>query len=235
MFGRVAMLIPFMLVAGLFWKINTGTIRALWFSEQSTAVVSRIESTPSARGPSYQMHLSYQHDGTEYTHAIRISAQEAATHKEGDRVDVQFLPEHPEWASLVYPGYPKRFVTGFSAVLAVGPLIGVLANLWALLITPWRIRRLLRDGEATAGTIVDFKAITGKGACLKIAYEFEAAPKDIGEVSSAREKIRGKMWVPGLDFRHTQVGDAVTVIYDRNRPQRSIIYEYADYEFAPLT
>ena len=115
------MLVLLAMIAVLFWRINVGTIRFLWSSKVVPARVTKVTATPQDRRMFHELHLVYQYDGSEYTSAIHIAPDEATARKGGDIVEVQLLPERPDAASLFCANYPKKFVTAFSAVLAVAP------------------------------------------------------------------------------------------------------------------
>lgn len=222
-------------VAALFLRINVGTIRFLWYSEVVQSRLTRVTATPRERGPFYELRLVYQHAGADYTTAIHVAPEEATDRKEGDIVNVQFLSERPDAASLVYAHYPKKFVTAFSAFLAAAPLALVVKVVWDLVVTPWNLRRLLRRGEVVTGVIVDRKETTGKAASVKLTYAYEVPRKDLCELTSATVPVRTSMWVHGPECRSSRVGDSIAVVFDPDWLKKSAIYEYAVYEVIPET
>lgn len=227
--GRAAMLVPLAMVAVLFGRINVGTIRFLWWSEIVPAKVTKVTATPRERGPFYALHLAYRYGGSEYTRAVHVAPEEAAARKEGDIVAVQLLPERPDAASLFYPQYPRKFVTAASALFTVLPLAFLVKGLWDLLVAPWKLRRLLRQGDVAAGVIVGRREIAGRAAAVKLTYAFDVPQQDTGEWSSEAVRVQTSMWVPGTGARSAKVGDIVTVFYDPWRPKKSVVYECADY------
>jgi hypothetical protein len=233
---HTVLLIVLLMFWQLFWVGGTGTIRVLWFSQTTPAVVQQVTTVPGERGPVAEVVLAYRVDDADYSRHFRISPDEAESMHPGDVHTVYFVPERPDVAELRFDRYPVVLVTIFCGVLALAPGAAAAALLWKLLVTPWRIRRLLRDGEIATGVILERNQTEGKGACLALTYEYEVPAPDLGQIPRGIVSVRAKMTILGQDFVGKAVGDSVTVIYDLAHPRHSVIYEYTDYRFvAPAT
>lgn len=86
-------------------------------------------------------------------------------------------------------------------------------------IGPMRRRWLVRDGEATVGRITELTAGRGRGSSNKVAYEFEVNGRTVS----------GKSKIGTPELRAAVVGQPITVIYDPNKPKRSVPYELSDF------
>lgn len=230
---HAVMLIVISMFAQVFWMTNLGVIRVLWFSREVPATITRIVVTPAGeRGNIHDMDLTYRVDGVEYTNRVRVSAAEAEVRKEGDAMQARFVPERPDVAQPIPENYPVVLVTVFCGFLASAPFFAIAKLLWELFVAPWRQRQLLRSGSVTTGVVVHRSETKGRGAMLRLTYEYEVLAPDTGELPRGTDTVRAKLNMPGTDFVGRQVGDQVIVIYAPDRPRRSVLYEYADYEFA---
>lgn len=231
---RCVVLVIVVMIGQLFLRIQLGSIRSMWLSEVVPARVTRAFAQPREHrsAPDHFLSVVYQVNGEEHSDDLRVGPQDVASHQPGDIVQVQFLPERPDAPTLYYEHYPKTFVTIGMSLFALAIVSAMLKACWDLFI-PWRQHNLLCWGEATFGVIVERQQTVGKGALLTLTYEYQV-PGDVDSATSPAT-IRAKMRMPGVDFRGCQVGDCVTVFYNRTRPRRSVIYEYADYEFVPAT
>ncbi len=233
--GMYHLLLVFLFpVACTFWQIAAGVVQVIWFSTIVPAQVTKVLVIPGERGPSHEIAVAYRFGEAEYSDNLRVSSREAEFLKEGDAVRVQVLPERPERAHLYYEHYPSRFVTVFICLTALMPTIGLARILWELYVVPWKLRALLRRGEATTGVIVDKKEIPGRVPTYTITYEYQALPAGTAEPETCDgAAVKASMKVQADDFQTARVGDRVAVLYHPQRPRTSVLCHYADYEFVP--
>jgi Protein of unknown function (DUF3592) len=226
-------LIFLLMFASLFWQISVGVVRLLWFSTLVPAKVTKILVTPGEPGPSYDLLITYRFGEGEYSEKVNIGPREAGMLKEGDTVQVQVLPERPDRGQLYRENYPYVLVTTLLCLFTLGPTVGLTKMLWNLYVSPWKVRRLMREGAAASAVILDKKQIAGRPPTYTVSYEYPVPSDGVaGLDASAPVTLRASMKVPADDFHSARVGDNVMVLYRPERPRRSIIYRYADYEFA---
>jgi hypothetical protein len=221
-------LVPF---THILCSIALGQVKLLLFRVELSAQVTCVTSVPGDRGPSYRAVVSYTLDGAEHADEVALTRQEGERLKVGDRLPVQVLPEYPDHAQVVYPNYPYGFVTVLTGLFAVAALATVGKVLWQLLVTPWRLRDLMRRGRPASAVIVGRKERPGKAARYTLTYIF-SVPAGTGRDDGvlAPINVTGSMLVQRQDYEECQVGDEVTVLYLPQRPRRCVIYRYADYE-----
>jgi hypothetical protein len=229
-FVTYATLVIILLFCQVFWMVAVGQVKLHFFGIVVPARVTKVWSEPGARGPSYRVAVAYRFEDADYTQ--KLSVGDARALKVGDTLPVEVLAEAPDRACRYYEHYPFWFVTILCCVFALGPTAAVGKCLWDLYVAPWRLRRLLRHGEATAGVVVDKKAKSGRPPTYTLTYQFQppARPWE-GTGTATPPAVRASMKVYPDDFLGCQVGDPVFVVYDPSRPRRSVIYRYADYEY----
>jgi hypothetical protein len=224
------------MVASLFWQIAAGTVRLLWFSEKVPANVTKVLVTPGDRGPSYDIVVAYRFGEEDYSEKLNVAPQEAEALKAGDTVHVQVLPEYPDRGQLYRAHYPYVFVTVLLCLFAMGPTAGVGKMLWELYVSPWKLRALMRHGEATSGVIVDRKETSGRCPIYTVTYEYWLSSYSVaGRDTSPPVTLKTSMKVPKDTSLGAQVGDQVVVLYRPERPGTSVLYRYADYEIISPT
>jgi hypothetical protein len=98
--------------------------------------------------------------------------------------------------------------------------IGVaFCQLW---IVPLRRRRLYKYGEATSGTLVSKREKTGRSPTYYMTYTFKV--NETGELLQVESEAGNvAMW------KMIPVGQQVTVLYARDNPKRSTVYELGGY------
>jgi hypothetical protein len=211
----------------VFWTISVGTVRILWFSTTVPATVTKILVSPGARGPSYDLLVGYDFGGAEYSDKLSVGPRQAESLKEGDTVPVQVVPERPDRAHLYQENYPYLFVTILLCLFTLLPTAALIKMLWQLYGAPWQLRALMREGAATSARIVNKKETSGRCPNYIICYEYQApSPETFAPV-----KVKASMNVQPEDLLKAAVGDDVVVLYQPERPRKSVICRYADYEF----
>jgi len=187
----------------------------------------RIGHSSKTNKPYYHANYEYKVGGESYSGSMDPSQSEYASLEIESPVNVRVLP--------LTPGINSRIVTaaGIKASDIPGVFLmmlfwnGILSIFWwGLLIKPLRDRKLVIEGTACLGVILDKKMTGGKTTTYSIAYRFEP-----GAGSMIRtETITGKMAIRSKDWDAVRQGDPVTVLYDPTKPKRNIAYDFADYK-----
>jgi hypothetical protein len=120
---------------------------------------------------------------------------------------------------------------GGVSTIVVGSLLIVFCLIAAVLsvlvwIAPGFQFRLLRDGRATAGSVIQ-KAYRRTLVVKRHVIWYRYTPE-------SGESWTGKTVVPPDRFGRLDEGQPVSVIYQGGRPWRSMLYENADYEVVEL-
>jgi hypothetical protein len=90
-------------------------------------------------------------------------------------------------------------------------------------IAPLRRRSLVRNGQATEGTIVSTRERKGRGTTYYAKFRFRNPENGV--------EIEREMTLEGeADHRAAQPGRRVTVLYSARNPKRAIIYEFSGYK-----
>ena len=127
-------------------------------------------------------------------------------------------------------GYSRVYDTGGSLwfVIIVGALVAAVANLvglgfvYGIWLVPRRMRRLYRYGEAVTGTFTGKKEIVEKKKFVDAEYKF-------------RDPFSGKTFTDEVrlysaeDVRNVAEGVPVTVLYLKEKPKCSTVYEFGGY------
>lgn len=227
-------LVFLLMFAYLFWHIAIGTVKLLWFSTIVPANVTKVLVTPGDHGPSYDILVAYQFGEAEYSEKLNIGPRDAEALKEGATVQVQVLPERPDRAHLYQESYPSVFVTIMLCLFALGPTAALAKMLWELYVAAWKLRALMRDGEAAWAVIVGRSKDSGRCPTYTVTYTYRISLQSVaGRDTSYPDTIKASMKIPKDSSPGAQVGDQVVVLYRPERPGTSVIYRYADYEFVP--
>jgi hypothetical protein len=214
-------------------QIAVGTIRFMWFSELVPATVTRAAIGPGGRGGgTWNLTLAYRYADNDYSNTIRTGIRAGETFKAGDTVHVQLLPEQADRANLYDPDYPVRLVTVLMGAFGFLPLMVPFKVFWDFVVVPWRMRRLLRDGAATSGLVVDKAQVRGRPPTYQVTYEYQAPPApESGQEMATPLTLRRSMPVGLQDYLAAQTGEAVAVIYRPERPGASIVPRFTGYQF----
>jgi hypothetical protein len=228
MVGHFVMIVAALMFAYLFWTIALGQVRLQFFGTIVPARVEKIWSVPGPRGPTLWISVAYHYEDKAYAQRqLCVGNSEAKKMKVGDTLPVEVLPGWPTQAVQYHENHPFWFVTIFSCAIALLPTAAAAKALWDLYVAPWRRRDLLCRGEATTGVIVDKKESEGRQPTYSLTYQFRPAAQPWQDSAD----VRAKMCVGPEEFLGCQTGDRVVVVYSPERPRRSVIYRFADFEF----
>ena len=94
--------------------------------------------------------------------------------------------------------------------------------LYQLWVVPLRLRRLYKYGETAAGTLVSKREKTGRSSTYYMTYTFRV--NETGELRQVESQAGNvPMWMM------IKVGQPVIVLYARDNPKRSTVYELGGY------
>jgi hypothetical protein len=225
-------LIPLGMFTVVYVGIAVGTIRWMWFSDLVPGTVTEAQIEPGDRGGRvWDLTLAYTFGGVDYSKTIRTGVRAGESFTPGGKVQVQVLPERPDWGNLYDPDYPVRLVTILMCLFGLLPLMVPFKVLSHMIVAPWRLRRLLRDGAVTTGVIVDKAQVRGRPPTYQVTFAFQVPPPpDDGQESAIPVTIHRSMPVPLDDFLAAQSGDAVAVIYRPERPSSGVVPRFTDYQ-----
>jgi hypothetical protein len=198
----------------------------LLFGTDIPGVVTGTESEAYSKGVHYRVKYTYEL-GPEIkrdSQAVSQRVYERFHEQENDkpRVTVHYFAlgsyEH------------QRLREGGSLWKEVGA-IAAWAGFWNTILTvfiyhlwvePLRLRRLYKYGEATSGTLVSKREQQGRSTTYYVTYTFKV--NETGELRQV-ESVAGNvaMW------KMIPAGSAVTVLYARDNPKRSTVYELGGY------
>lgn len=117
---------------------------------------------------------------------------------------------------MVYATYP--------IVIVVAAVLGVC--FWTYVRREYRRRDLVTFGVAATGWVSKIETRGGKWPGFVVGYHYRVpAEGDVGFVEYAATEF-----VEVGHFDHPPVGEAITVLYDHERPERSVLYRYAEYQ-----
>ena len=100
-------------------------------------------------------------------------------------------------------------------------VVGIFAyQIW---IKPLRARWLYKHGETTSGTVLSKRVRTGKSSTYYVTYRFRE-PYSGQEFETEMQVWNKTTWITIRD------GQTVTVLYAREKPKRSTVYECGGYQ-----
>lgn len=95
-------------------------------------VTKRKEATRTSRGTinNYYAQIAYQVDGKNYTRDLSVTRATYESWLDGQAVDIQYLPSHPERGFLVYDNEPTDMVIGglIVAIIMLGLTVFFVVN-----------------------------------------------------------------------------------------------------------
>jgi|SRR5947209_6319935 len=172
----------------------------------------------------YEFTYAYTLDQVQHTERVMVNADAYGQFSEGDPVAVRALESEPErdpWVRV--PGHNAvQEVLGawFMALFWNGIMC---LFLWPLYGRPRRHRRLVRLGQPVGGVIREVRERNTKPRSWKVTYEYPVPdPDGLGEVQQTSSMVLDKL--PAVT-----AGTPVTVLYDPNKPKRSVVYGLTNY------
>ena len=94
---------------------------------------------------------------------------------------------------------------------------------WSITVRPLQWRALVRSGTAAAGTVLGVRWV-GKERHPWCRYAFSAGPG---------QRLEAEMYIRPEDDQRFAAGAPVTVLFDPQRPKRSVVYLLAPWEVGP--
>jgi hypothetical protein len=176
--------------------------------------------------------LEFKIDGQTHQAEVYVSHGDYARFKVGEAVTISVFSFWPSLsASIVAPdiGTPTN-VYAVSAVVLI--LNGVLALVIGIFVGRAIFRRkLARLGTPAIGRVVEkqIKRIgKGRGASYRLHYKFQASSP------SGEREFQGMMEVTLKEYNSISNQQDVTVLYDPDRPEDSVIYCFSGYQIVGM-
>ena len=214
--GRIA--VPyFILVALVLWWGAAEAVELFVVARGSpiTATVESKRITYHRQDTNYLVYYHYALDGKTHEDFEFVSEATYVEARFGQKVNGRAMPLCGHYFSeteLIDAGREAK-----GSLAAIGMILAL------MLLTPvciWQMTmRLVRTGKVAVGSITQKSIRGGKSIGYRVEYRFEADGASYRRRTSLRRK----------DYNSSQVGHQVTVIYDANRPSRSLIYEFCNY------
>jgi hypothetical protein len=187
-------------------------------------VTQKVE-TPGRKRTSYHIDYVFTKDGEDHSGHVYLEPEVYTTFQVGDPLSLRvysLTPREGRW-HLVPGQHPGRDLAGigFACLAWNGMIWGMY---WFMYVRPWRQRKLVRDGVVAVGRVLAVTSWPEKSrVAYKVRYEFD--PYFSGE-----QGTRGSKTVRyPLSAADVQVGETLTVLYDRRKPRRNLLYRFADY------
>jgi hypothetical protein len=195
-------------------------------------VVSKTAEKGSKGHVYYSVDYAYPLNGVEHHGRVPVDQDVYDRLNVGDPVPVRTLEADPEkspWPRIGSRSAPMEVLVAWGVALFWNGFMTV--GIWFLYVRPWRARRLIRYGEPTVGEIRTWASVPVKGrTAYKLTYEYTAP-----DATGLPAPRTGKMTTELKDGADYQPGRPVTVVYDPEKPWRSVIYALGDYRALPAT
>ena len=192
--------------------------------ESVPGVVTGKEKRGNRRSD-YVVLFQFELDGLTHHAEVHVDPQTYSDTKIGEAIRVRALSFWPsKSASIEEPpiGTPPN-VWSASCITLV--LIGVSVLVAALLISRARARKhLARNGTPSHGMITAKRQMRGKGTTYRLVFEYSIETADGPAMREAEMDVTAKQ------FKSVSTGQAVTVLYDPERPERSMVYCFSEYQ-----
>jgi hypothetical protein len=217
-------------------------LASLWFIRVfGAAVPGKVTGLvpPPASGMPARVQFTFHIGTQEYAGEDAVDDKAFSRLYEGVDVKVKVLRAWPGSARLFEPAGQSSGYGGCLAFLAVTWNAALAVVLWSCLRRPLAQRRLVREGVAAAGYLLQKEDGSGWPRTWHVHYRYQApchgrrAHGQDGGGAALRE-WEVLMQVGKQDFEAAQAGTPVTVLYDPRQPSRSLVYAFADYEAVPV-
>jgi hypothetical protein len=190
-------------------------------------VVKKSVEKGSKGHVSYWVDYAYPVAGVEHTGRAFVDQDVYDGLNAGDPVPVRTLesdPEHDPWPRIASRSAPMQVLANWGVALFWNGIMSV--GFWVMYIRPWRARRLIRYGEPTVGMIRSWAPQPTKGGtAYRLTYEYPVT--DASGLSGTVQT--GKMTTQRKQAAGYLPGRPVTVVYDPEKPWRSVVYALGDY------
>jgi hypothetical protein len=196
------------------------------FGTDIPGVVTGTEAEEYSKGVHYRVKYTYQVGKETEIGAEAVSQEvyERFHRHENDKPKVTvhyFALGSYEHRRLREGGSLWKEVGGIAAWAGFwNTIVGL--GLYKLWIVPLRLRRLYKYGEATPGTLVSKREQTGRSTTYYMTYSFRV--NETGELRQVESEAGNvAMW------QTIPIGHPVIVLYARDNPKRSTVYELGGY------
>jgi hypothetical protein len=183
-------------------------------------------SHSSKHGDSYILNYQFQADGQTKSNSATVSyilyQDYPARSGNNPPVTVHYFSLGPLDHSTLRENGSLWSEIGFLALWAGfwNTVIG--AFVYQCWVKPLRTRMLYKHGEAAAGTVLRKRTRTGKSTSYYVTYSF------LDPYSGRSIETEMLVW-NAVDWQPITEGQAVTVLFSRNNPKRSTVYECGGY------
>ncbi len=179
------------------------------FGVATEAVVHEKQQRTSASGePRYYLYYHFEdRRGEQVRASIAVGESAYASHGQGDRIRVVYLPDDPLSHRVQGVKDDRLRPEGLAA------LVALLAALTALELQRRKHKRLVAAGSTVGGTVLD---VSRTGAASKYTVSVETG----GEERRLRHSERAC---------RLRAGDRVTVLYSPHKPSDVVLYRAAVY------
>jgi hypothetical protein len=227
-------ILPHMLV-GL-WLLGTALtttvhyVRVLAVGVECEGHVVKKTAEKGSKGHIYYwVDYAYPVNGVVHVGRVRVDEDVYDGLNAGDLVPVRTLESDPEkspWPRIGTRSAPMDVLAAWGVALFWNGILSV--GIWFLYVRPWRARRLIRYGEPASGVIRTWSSYKVKsGTEYKLTYDYTAP-----DASGLPTPRTGKMTTQRKDGAGYLPGRPVTVVYDPEKPWRSVVYALGDYRAA---
>jgi hypothetical protein len=203
----------------------------LWFllgADYPATVVGAKVWHSSKRGDTYTLDYRFEADGETRLDSAKVNwsvyqtYQNPAPDQTNPPVTVHYFGLGPlHHSALRENGSPWPEI-GFLTLWAVF-WNGVLSVfVYALWVKPIRTRLLYKNGESTAGQLVSKRVRTGKSSSYYVSYRFKD-PFSNQDYESEILVWKADDWAQAVE------GQPVTVLFAKDNPKRSTVYEFGGY------
>lgn len=213
--GRV-FLVPFVVV-GLATAVAVPL--RLWVEVAGLPITATVDDLTAHHGRrggvTYTVRFRYELAGRPYTDTQEVTAGEYAAVRRGQQLHgrTRILDGHSLAITDAGSGLWQTAKLAAFAAFWNG-FIGWIV--YAAVVAPWRVLRLVRTGVAVPGTVISHREAGSKRTLRFVTYRF---------TTRDRRELTREMSVVGT--AGPVDGTPVTVLYDPNRPTRSVAYEFA--------
>ncbi|HWR54097.1 MAG TPA: DUF3592 domain-containing protein [Bryobacteraceae bacterium] len=185
--------------------VRAGNLKAEGLATQ--AEILRVETT-SGKNKKTVAHYRYFVDGHPYESRVTLPRRDRSRFQTGEFVSVRYLPSEPAFNAM--EDYAPR-TTPLAAAIAV-PAVGAVIALIIVLVFR-KQRRFLSEGRPSLARVYKVeKRWTGKHRTNRVHYQYT-------DLSGAMQTgSYDKNWSP------PQPGTEFVVLYDREKPHRSMRY-----------